>query len=289
MKKICVLLVFVALAINVNAQFGYGFKTGLNFNNIQTDDLREGEEYDSNTGFHIGAIFGYAFTDLMGVRGELLYSIKGGRLRYNGDGVFGATADSGREFVVVGNRSSTLRVGNSYLEIPITFYAKPLEWLELSVGAEAAILINSTGVGQLIVNGETMTNGQTFAVDEFDFDLNYDYRKDKFDSETTGSEVVEFAGEEVTLPSSIGAYYEYPEDFGKKFNTLDFGLVGGASFYLNDGLFVGLRACYGLTDITNNEADRVITLNEAGTGVEAVVQDHIDTNLTLQASVGFIF
>lgn len=289
MKKIFQIFILTLISYTAQAQLQYGFKTGLNFNQIQSDDLRAGEELDSNTGFHIGAIFGYGFTDLMGVRGELLYSIKGGRVRYDGEGVFPVQADNGQNFIIVGNRRSTQRITNSYIEIPVTFYAKPLEWLEVSLGAQAGFLVTSTSAGQLIINGETTVNGQTFNVDEFDFDLTNDYRKDNFDDVLNPGQVVEIAGEEASLPSTVGAYYEYPEDLGNLYNPLDLSLVAGASFFINKGLFISSRLNYGLSDITNNEADLVNGLNEADNTIVPEIRSDEDNNFAVQISVGFIF
>jgi hypothetical protein len=211
-------------------------------------------------------------------------------LRYDGDGVFGVISDTGQLFRIDGNRSSSIRVTNSYIDIPITFYYKPTSWVELSVGAQAGILIGSTAVGQIIVNGETSLSGQTFNVNKFDFNVNYNYNRDNFDDAIAPGNTLNVAGENVILPSSLGAYSEFTEDFGKLYNTFDFSLIGGASFFLNKGLFVGGRANIGFTDITNDEADRVNVAEEgSNTGIVSEKQNHIDTNFAIQVSVGFTF
>lgn len=291
MKQLFTLITLVAFSLSMQAQgFGYGFKTGLNFNRIKSDSVRVGEELAQNTGFHIGAVFAYKFTELMGVRGELLYSIRGGRNRYDGEGVFSVATETGQRYRIEGNRTSSIRITNSYLEIPVTFYYKPTSWVELSVGAQAGIQIGSTAVGQIIINGETTTNGQVINVNKFDFDVNYNYNKDKFNDEIPAGRSIEVAGENVILPTRLGAYSEFPEDYGKLFNTFDFSLVGGLAFFLNDGLFVSGRANIGITDITNDEADRV-NVAEVGssTGIVTEKQNHIDKNFAIQVSVGFIF
>lgn len=291
MKQLFTLIALLFLSFSMQAQgFGYGFKTGLNFNRINSDSVRVGEELARTTGFHIGAVFAYKFTDLMGVRGELLYSIRGGRIRYDGDSVFRLTSEAGQTFRIDGNRISSIRITNSYVDIPVSFYYKPVSWLELSVGAQAGILTASTAVGEIIINGETSLSGQTFNVDKFDFNVSYNYGKDRFDDNTLVGGTIDVAGESVPLPSNLGAYSEFTEDFGKLYHTFDFSLFGGASFYLNKGLFVGVRANVGLTDVTNDEADRV-NVAEAGTttGITAERQDHFDTNFSALVSVGFIF
>ena len=291
MKQLFTLITLVVFSVSMQAQgFGYGFKTGLNFNRIKSDSVRVGEELAQNTGFHIGAVFAYKFTELMGVRGELLYSIRGGRNRYDGDGVIGVVSETGQIYRIEGNRTSSIRVTNSYIDIPLTFYYKPTSWLELSAGAQAGILVGSTAVGQIIVNGETTINEQTFNVNKFDFNVNYNYNRDSFDDTNVANNSIEIAGETVTLPTQLNAYSEFTEDYGKLYNRVDFSLIAGASLFLNKGLFVSGRANIGLTDITNDEADRV---NVAETGTETGIvserQNHIDTNFAIQVSVGFIF
>ena len=291
MKQLFTLIALFAFSLSMQAQFGYGFKTGLNFNRIKSDSIRVGEELAQNTGFHIGAVFAYKFTELMGVRGELLYSIRGGRNRYDGDGVFGlVSSSSGRLFRIDGNRSSSIRVTNSYLDIPVSFYYKPTSWVELSVGAQAGILIGSTAVGQVIINGETTVSGQTFNVNKFDFNVNYNYNRDNFDDDVIPAGSIDVAGEMALLPNNMGAYSEFTEDFGKLYNTFDFSLIGGVSFFLSKGLFVGTRVNIGFTDITNDEADRVnIAQPGTTTGIITEKQNHIDTNFAIQTSVGFVF
>lgn len=290
MKKILTLFTLLILsATGVQAQFGYGFKTGINFNSFSSDDIREGEEFVNTTGFHIGAAFGYKFTELMGARAELLYSIRGGRIRYDGEGAFPLVRPDGSTVVINGTRRSTLRINNNYLEVPVTFYYKPAPWIELSVGAQAGVLIGSTAIGQQGILGTANIDDQLFNVNELRFNLDYNYGKDSFDDTEEINAFVEIAGENVTYPSSIGAYYEYDRDYGKPYETFDFSAVGGISFFLNKGLYVGARANIGLRDITRNEADRVSVLAADGVSLETVQRDDTDTNRALQVSVGFIF
>ncbi|MCB0643423.1 MAG: hypothetical protein KDC44_17355, partial [Phaeodactylibacter sp.] len=80
MKRLFLLMTLILPATFVlQAQdFSYGVKTGLNFNTfrgpLETANGVDVEEYDNTTGFHVGALFNLAFTDLMGARFELLYS-----------------------------------------------------------------------------------------------------------------------------------------------------------------------------------------------------------------------
>ena len=296
MKKILTLLILMLGISGVQAQnLGYGFKAGLNFNRFNTDNIRPGEEFVGVTGFHIGAVFGYKFTDLTGMRAELLYSVRGGRIRYDNTNnfenrdAFLLTAESGQEFIITGLRQSTLRINNSYIEIPLTFYYKPAKWLEFSVGAQAGVRVASTGLGQMIVNGRTELDGQEFDVQQLNFNLEYDFGKDSFEDEVIGAGFIDLAGERVLVPGTLNAYSEFDEDYGELYETLDYQLIGGMSLFLNQGLFLGGRVNVGLKDVTRNEADRINLITEDGTGIESRVQNDIDKNFAVQVSIGFIF
>ena len=55
------------------------------------------------------------------------------------------------------------------------------------------------------------------------------------------------------IPSQTGGYYEYAEKDGNLYRFLEVGFLAGVSFYLNDGLFLGLRGNFGLVDVTRAE------------------------------------
>jgi hypothetical protein len=65
--------------------FSGGFRAGLNFISFDGDQEMSAdgsvtfEEFTQTTGFHVGATFAFAFTDLVGVKADLMYSQKGGQ------------------------------------------------------------------------------------------------------------------------------------------------------------------------------------------------------------------
>ncbi|MCB0615727.1 MAG: PorT family protein, partial [Phaeodactylibacter sp.] len=61
----------------------------------------------------------------------------------------------------------------------------------------------------------------------------------------------------------------------------------GLAFYLNQGLYVGLRVNYGLSDLTRTERD--VSRKELDDSNNFIFREDKDRNLTLQASVGFSF
>ena len=289
------LFLFVALfvmgTIGAKAQdFSYGVKTGLNFSTfngpLETAGGNEVEEFANTTGFHVGAIFNLAFTDLMGVRFELLYSQKGARYRFDGPSYQFLLPDNGGSILTTGEKFITLNVTNSYIDVPVLGYVKATDWLEFSIGASVGLLANSTGAGELIYSGTSALGAN---IDEFSFTLEYNYRQD----ETKGADFTDAAapinvdGQQVTLPTQVGAYYDLERKDGSVFNLLDIGLVGGISLFLNDNLFVGGRLNYGLTDISNSDFD--FSRVELGDDNDLIPRDDKDTNLSIQASVGFSF
>ncbi|MEL6276676.1 MAG: outer membrane beta-barrel protein, partial [Bacteroidota bacterium] len=73
-------LAVIALIPLAGQGFSGGFKAGLNFNTFDgpLEDNGAGTEvFNSTTGFHIGATFAYGFTDLFGLKADLMYSQKG--------------------------------------------------------------------------------------------------------------------------------------------------------------------------------------------------------------------
>jgi hypothetical protein len=289
--RLFLLLILTAFIYSAEAQdVAYGFKAGLNFNRIiadsETDGVSEFETFDGKTGFHVGATFTWKATDLMGLRGEFLFSQKGYKRRYNGPSYYDVITDNG-PIVSLTNGSRNIFISNatSYIDIPVMGYIKVTKWLELHAGANVGILVSSTAVGDFVYTGQT-PNGSEVTIE---YDLNYRYGADDVGDVDVAAEPVTIAidNNTFTLPNSAGAYYEYTSDEGRYHNLIDVGLLGGVSFYLNKGLYVAVRANYGLTDVTNNDADYSFQSKDADGNF--ITTDEKDRNFSIQASVGFSF
>ena len=289
--RLFLLLSMVAVISTVNAQdIAYGFKAGLNFNRILADAEMDDagatvETFSGKTGFHVGATFTWKATDLMGLRGELMFSQKGYKRRYEGASYYDVTTDNG---TVVnfgsGSRKMFISNANSYIDIPVMGYAKLFKWLEVHVGANIGLLVSSTAIGDLEFSGDS--NGS--AVD-IAYDLDYKYGSDNAGSFDAAAEptIITVNNSPYTLPNTAGAYYEYPKKNGNFHNFLDLGIVGGFSFYLNKGLYVGIRGNYGLTDLTNDDAD--FSFLKKDTDGNFIKTNDKDRNFSVQTSVGFSF
>jgi len=284
-----VLSLFFIFAVSAQAQLRYGFKTGLNLSrmdgpsetNAAGADL---EGWKTLTGFHIGLSLGYAFTDAFGVRGDILYTKKGAKYTFDGDSYRIFRFDGGST-MGLGNSRYLINITNAYIDIPVMFYGRWKDF-ELSAGAYAGFLVQSTGEGSLsFTNGRSAVLGNSIA--DLEFNLNHNYRKDQAGLGEGGEQVLaQVDARVIELPKTLGAYYDYPEDKGKLYNSLDYGLVFGLSYYMSRSLFVGFRMQYGLADVTNNSADLAKSKTDNGT---LIFRDDKDRNIVTQISVGFTF
>lgn len=295
--KYALLFLFATLVFSLNAQIRYGFKTGLNFAKFSgpSETDAEGkalETWDNVTGFHIGAAFGYSFTDNYGLNVELLYSKRGAKYIFDGDSYRVFRYPNGQT-LSTGVSRYLINVNNSYFDIPLTFVAR---WgdFEVSAGGYAGFLISSVGDGSLRYSGETVPLGNTVTnvetgASELVWNLSHNYHKDN-PGEGEGEEkvIAKVDARNVEMPATLGAYYDYTEDRGSLYNGVDYGLIGGLAYYLSSSLYIGVRLQYGLADVTNNNADLSKTEINVTDGT-LIYRDDKDKNFMIQASVGFSF
>ena len=291
MKSTIIFLAACISAISLQGQeFGVGFKAGLNFNTIQGEPEKDNagkelESANSSTGFHVGATLDFKATDLMGARAELLYSQRGGRKTFEGPSYYFLNNLDGSRNLVEGNRRIDLTINQSYLELPVTVYFKPLSFLELYAGGSVGLLLSSTGFGDLSFEG---TTPQGAALEAFSHELDANFLRDEAGSYTLDNPpaTIQFKGENVPVPLTAGAYFDFAEDRGKLFRIPDVGLIGGMSVYFNQSLYVSGRFNYGMVDVTRSRAD--VSLGKLENG-DFISRDDDDRNVSWQASVGFSF
>ena len=280
-------VLFLLPGLSLSAQqFSGGFRAGLNFISFDGDqEMRDDmtlEEFKRTTGFHVGATFAYALTDLFGFKADLMYSQKGGEVRYAGPSYFylyGDAADT-EGIRVVGDLDSERDVLNSYIDIPAVVYYK-LGPIEVEGGVSAGLLVNSRASGSASFTNTVLPDGRTIEPVSYNYDYNYFGDPIGFDA------IVEPNDNRAGYPAVIDAYYN-ATDNRPLYRRLDFGLVGGASLFLNNGLYLGLRYQYGLTDATRGENDQRLTRTD-GTAEREYNTDDKDYNRVIQTSVGFRF
>ncbi|MCP9237246.1 porin family protein [Lewinella sp. JB7] len=292
LRVAALLPLLLACTLLPGQEFSGGFRAGLNFITFQGDAEMDDagttlEEFKRTTGFHVGATFAYEITDLFGLKADLMYSQKGGEVRYTGPSYFYLYADANdtQGTRITGSLESERDVLNSYIDIPLVAYYR-LGPLELEGGVTAAFLVNSRASGSATYsNNITVDERRLPDVISFNYDYNY------FDDRIGGAAVVEVSETRLSTgifpPSVIDAYYN-AGDNTPLYRRFDFGLVGGAAFFLNNGLYLGLRYQLGLTDATRGENDQRLTRTVGSTEREYNTDDK-DYNRVIQASVGFRF
>ena len=284
MRIILSTLLLILTTTLLSAQgFSGGFKAGLNFSTFEGELEGNGdvtlESFKRTTGFHVGATFAYAVTDLFGFKADLMYSQKGTERVYEGPSFLYIYTDNGQD-LVRGDRRGNQDFINSYIDIPVMVYYK-IGPIELAAGPSIGFMINSAGSG-----GVRYTNTPYGP----DVEIPVSYEANYFRDETGAGSINTFSetpipGTNVFLPNSVGAYYNSPTD-ENLFRRFDFGAVAGISFYLNNGLYIGGRYSLGLTDVTRVENDLAAQLDENG---DRQFRDDNDRNRSIQVSLGFRF
>lgn len=285
MKKITLFAVFLISASSLFAQVdrSFGIKTGLNFSTID-GPVQPGEKSKNFIGFNIGAALGFHFTDQFEVRTELSYSKKGTKYQYDGLSYFNFKTESGQTIRANGTALWTMNVNNSYLELPVLAVFRYKKF-EVFAGPSVAVLLASSADGRMINFNGTTTGGTP--ITDFERVLTYDFRRDDPGEGTGDITDLSLDGQTVKTPSLLGAYHQYDSKDKPVYKPLDFGLNVGASVYLTSTLFLGARLNYGLTDVTNNSADR--DLSAPDSAGKPVFRDDFDRNFTLSANLGFSF
>ncbi|MBB4077485.1 hypothetical protein GGR28_000086 [Lewinella aquimaris] len=274
-------------------EFSGGFRAGLNFISFDGDAETDAsgttlEEFKRTTGFHVGATFAYEITDLFGLKADLMYSQKGGEVIYQGPSFFYLYADAGdtEGARIIGDLDSERDVLNSYIDIPLVAYYR-LGPLEIEGGVSAGFLVNSRASGAATYTNVRALDGRPIRDIAFNYDYNY------FGDPIGGAAIVEVSETPLSAdiqnrpPSVIDAYYN-SNDNTPLYQRLDFGLIGGVAYFLNNGLYLGARYQFSLTDATRGENDQRLTRTEGSTDREYNTDDK-DFNRVIQASVGFRF
>lgn len=289
MKKIINYLFIAILVLTFGEAIGQsisgGFKVGANFSKLRgPSEMLDGkslETSDIDNGFHIGGIINFRLSDVLGLRTEILYSQKGTDYTFEGPSYWFFYPDATSTITSTnGTKKTRLFVSNSYLEIPLMIYGR-IGSLELSGGASVGFLLGSKATGEVKYSSPT--------IDPFVVALDFNYNKDKpmrALEPNQSSQLVQSAGVNIPIPTTVGAYYAALGTTDKRYNSFDVGLNAGVSYFFNKGLFLGLRANLGLLDVTKTDQDfSAVTYDEDAKAF--ITRDDIDKNLTFQISIGF--
>ena len=255
--KYPVILAVLMIATTAIAQdLTYGFRAGLSYSKFLGDVEMDAngnalEEFSFASGFHIGIAVNYAVTDLFGFRGEFIFNQRGTEQKFDGDSYYFLSRATSEQRLLLGRRKVDLNVSTANIEVPLMAYFK-VGSFEFMGGANISLLMAASGGGGLNFEGIS-PNGN--AVDPFRITLTYNYVKDEAGSRGFGTIPVTIDGATTLTAAANGAYYDFDTKDGNAFNVLDIGLIGGLSYYLNQGLYLGGRIIYGFTDVDKNQYD----------------------------------
>ncbi|HHH54189.1 MAG TPA: PorT family protein [Bacteroidetes bacterium] len=290
-------IIFISI-INISVlsaqEYHFGIRGGMNFSTIKGPaESGATEKYSFSNGFHFGVEFLYEFNDYFSSGIELAYTQIGANYKYEGPSYY-VFPEEGYYVLKSDNSTYTMNIANSYIDLPLNLYFRPIKKLELKVGGYLGFLINPSATGKLSFGNK------------FNQQLKYNYFSDKkpsiygYNGGYLRVKTYDDDGNEVIRETRkvAGAYYQYKSDEYENetyYNILDYGLNFGANYYFNPSLYLGLNLQYGLADITNNKLDRSLsTLIEDGDSYlnnndKFVYRNDKDVNYNLQVSIGFRF
>jgi len=290
MRNHLFLLILLFLPIFLTGQeWSGGIRAGLNYSSIDgpSEVDSKGNDLEKNTfssGFHIGGMITMKLNSVAGLRAEILYSQRGTDYQYQGESYFRLFTESGAVASSRGTRYTTLRVTNTYVDLPLSAYLR-LGRIELSAGGYGSFMLTSRGVGELNYNGKS-TVGQT--IEPILIPLKYDYFKDQF--QQTGVPNAKFItvdNRRVVVPSTLGAYYDARDTGVPLYRRIDAGLQAGLGVFMSQGLYLGARIQKGFLDLTRAEQElSLLNLDSSG---KVIPRNDKDQNLSLQLSIGFSF
>ena len=293
MKRYLILLAAMWLVsgsvISQNDNLGFGFRAGASIAKLDgPSELgpngEELEEFTMARGFHIGASVSYKFTDLVGMKAEFVYSQRGTEYTYDGPSYYVLGRGTIRSTTIYGDRQQTLDLSNVFLDIPVLAYYK-IGKLELCGGVNTGILLASTAVGSTNFEGISSLGNP---IAPFQVGLNHNYKKDKAGEASSETFDVSIDGSfPYAVPETVMAYYEFETKEENQYKTIDFGLVVGAAFYINEGLYLSARYTHGLSDADVNNYD--VSLQSLNTDGSFKYRDDDNKSRSWQFSVGFSF
>lgn len=241
------------------------------------------ENFGLNNGFHFGINVGYKLSDVIYVRSEILYNQQGSTYDYSGQGYFFFNIPTNNRFVIRDSTNLKLDISNAYVSFPVTAHFSVGEKWEFHGGAYVNFLVSPVGAGTWRFGSRDQVNYL------FEQGLNYRYNSDLpgQQSQFASAILLIVDGQDATVPSLVGAYYLHTEERGDLINKVDYGLTGGISYFLNRGLYLGLKGWYGFRDVTNNNVD--YSFRELNPDNSFIYSDDFDRNFSLDVSIGFKF
>lgn len=190
-------------------------------------------------------------------------------------------------------RRASLNIINAYVEVPIMFYYELLDnQLQLDLGVGIGFLVDSKGLGTIKFGEASVLEASNPDPSQFiEMDLDYKMLRDEIGALSSSvAKTAKIDGTTRYYPRSPAAYYftDVEDKAGENiFQTVDFTLQAGLSYYFTPGLRLGARFGYSLLDITTNKYDySTLNLTEEG---EYIQRTDKDGNIGVQIFVGLQF
>lgn len=291
--KLVLTLCIMSYALSTSAQgYNIGIRAGLGQNTF-IGPVEPGESFGLTGGFHFGIAFQWNFSDLVGVRSEIVYNQTGSSYLLdtpNGYYIFDPDRFSSlNQNILIRDASRiTLDHSNAYLQLPQTLHVSLGEKFELFGGGYISFLISPVATGNILFGGEVGDQEHSFRQG-----LNFEYFRGNetnfFGFGVGGTDILVRAnGIDVDLVA-----VQNSQDFNNfdisesRFLSIDYGLIVGGAYYLNRGLFLMARAEWGVRDITRNTAD--FSFSRVNDDLTPVFTNNIDRNFGAYLSIGFKF
>jgi hypothetical protein len=289
-KKIILISLIVVCCTTLMMSQRFGIRAGLNYNKF-SGPVEVGEKFSLTNGFHFGFNYAYKLSDIIAVRGEIVYTQTGTNYDFEGSSYYKVPLSSGLDLVPnafiyeKGQTKMNLKVSNAYISLPITMTVD-IKKFELCVGIYGSALILPRGSGTVRFTSDAHPDSLFFKQS-----FVHNYNKDIAGGSTGLVGPAVFVGDAVVpIARDAGAYYNYlkSELNGTLYKGYDFGLTGGVSYFINKGLYAGLRFDYGLVDLTNNKVD--VSRKSYDESINRFkFSNDFDRNFGFQVSFGFRF
>lgn len=293
------LLLFFLILLSATSAFGQGFNVGIRAGIGQNTFLGSveedyGEGYGFSGGFHFGLNFQLNFSELVGWRSEIVYNQMGSSYNLDtpeGYYIFAPDPLQARNTNIIIRDTSQISLthSNAYLQFPQTFHFNVGDKLELFAGGYFGFLLSPVATGSIVFGGPNGTQEHSFRQG-----LNFNYFGDDANTEfefgqNTGRDILLRAdGWDSTIRSIANSYtYQQFKQDDSRFFSIDYGLIAGASYYVNRGLYIMGRLEYGVKDITRNSVD--YSFARVNNNETPILSNDSDKNLGIYISIGFKF
>ncbi len=294
LRRVLSVLAFTLISVSVFSQgYNVGIRAGLGQTKFSSP-TEEGESFGLTGGFHFGINFQWNFNDFIGVRSEVLYNQMGSSYELQSDKgfyVFEPELSSFGNITIIDETNINLDHSNAYIQLPQTFHVTLSKKFEVFAGGYIGFLISPVATGSILFGGESAEKEHSFRQG-----LNFQYASD--DEQTAfdlfnrpnplNNILIRADGIDVSLKEFENSYDLFGFNIqDSKFLSIDYGLIFGTSYYLNNGLYLMGRAEIGLRDITRNAAD--FTFTDVTSDQGPVFTNDVDKNFGLYLSLGFRF